>query len=144
MKPNEKTLLVKSVFLQEWYIWSICYSASRGVRTAVFYLVKLCVNPCQDKKDYIPSLKGMQSHRWARMESNHRPSDYEPLGEPSIASTQFYHPHIWWFRCGLPYQIWGVASFMAFFGQNPLRPYCETIVSGFTICSIFSAAASWE
>ncbi len=39
-------------------------------------LVNLAVL-AKDKKDCLPSLKGMQSDKWARMESNHRPSDYE-------------------------------------------------------------------
>ena len=36
------------------------------------------------------------------------------------------------------------AFFGAFSDQKRLQPYCKSFVSGFTISSIFSAAASWE
>ena len=88
--------------------------------------------------------KGCDLIKWARQDSDLRPSDYESGGAYSIASTPLYHPHIWRCICTLPYQIWGLAFIGAFRDWFLLQPYCKSFSSGFMISSIFSAAASWE
>ena len=80
--------------------------------------------------------------KWARQDSDLRPSDYESGGSFSIASTLVQYPYIWGFFTALPHQIWGMAVFMGSEGQNPLQYYCKSFVSGVTIPSMFSAASS--